>query len=155
MCIRDRKVIGTKRRPKQYNGVAELVLGPEATLSICEAADALVITLPHAQDTAKLVGPEELAALGEGWLVNVGRGSVIDDAALVRALTEGQLRGAGLDVFDTEPLPEDSPLWDLPNVVITPHMAWSSDRLPGRLARVFEKNLQAFRNNGDWHTLVV
>ena len=149
------RVIGTKRRPNQYRGVADQVLGPEETLSICEAADALVITLPHAEDTAKLVGPEELAALGEGWLINVGRGSVIDEAALVGALTEGLLRGAGLDVFDTEPLPEDSPLWALPNVVITPHMAWSSDRLPGRLAGVFDKNLHSFRDNGNQHTLVL
>jgi D-2-hydroxyacid dehydrogenase (NADP+) len=139
------QVIGTKRRPSEYDGVAKLVLGPESTLAICEAADALVVALPHTLDTVGLVGSEELAALGEGWLVNVGRGSAIDESALVRALTEGELRGAGLDVFDTEPLPKESPLWGLPNVVITPHMAWSSDRLPRRLARVFETNLRTSR----------
>jgi D-2-hydroxyacid dehydrogenase (NADP+) len=139
------QVIGTKRRPSRYEGVAELVLGPESTLAICEAADALVIALPHTRDTIGLVGPEELAALGEGWLVNVGRGSAIDESALVWALTEGVLRGAGLDVFDTEPLPKESLLWDLPNVVITPHMAWSSDQLPQRLAKVFEANLRSTR----------
>ena len=66
------------------------------------------------------------------------------------ALTEGELRGAGLDVTAEEPLPEASPLWDLPNVVLTPHMAWSSDRLPGRLARLIAVNARAHGGAAPW-----
>jgi phosphoglycerate dehydrogenase-like enzyme len=148
-------VIGSKSHPDQYVGVAERVFGPDDTLELCRAADALVVALPHAEDTVGLVGADELAALRGGWLVNVGRGSVVDEAALVDALRDGTLLGAGLDVFAVEPLPAGSPLWDLPNVVITPHSAWSSDRLPPRLANLFAENLDAYRARGQWRNLVV
>ena len=146
------RVIGTKRSPEAYQGVAERVVGPDETLQICAEADAVVITLPRSDVPA--IGRPELAALRDGWIVNVGRGSAIDESALVEALTDGTLRGAGLDVFSTEPLPTDSPLWDLPSVVITPHAAWSSDRLSPRLAAVFEANLAAFRGEAPWATRV-
>lgn len=149
------RVIGTKRHPETYGGVAEWVAGPNGTLDVCREADAVVIALPEADDTRRLVGRTELEALRDGWLVNVGRGSVVDEAALVEALQAGTLRGAGLDVFDVEPLPAESPLWELPTVVITPHAAWSSDRLPGRIAALFERNLAAYRGLGEWQTLVV
>ncbi len=149
------RVIGTKRHPETYEGVAEWVAGPDGTLKVCREADAVVIALPQADDTRRLVGRTELEALRDGWLVNVGRGSVLDQEALVEALQNGTLRGAGLDVFDVEPLPADSPLWELPTVVITPHAAWSSDRLPARIAALFARNLAAYRGSGDWQTLVV
>jgi len=149
------RVIGTKREPSGYTGVAERVAGPEGTLGICREADAVVVALPQSSGTAGLVGEEELAALEGGWLVNIGRGSAVDEAALDRALTAGTLRGAGLDVFATEPLPDDSPLWDHHNVVITPHMAWSTDRLGQRLVEVVVANLAAFRGDGPWATRVL
>ena len=149
------RVIGTKRRPESYDGVAERAFGPESTLEVCQAADAVVVALPQSDETTGLIGPTELEALRDGWLVNVGRGSVVDEDALVEALMNGTLRGAGLDVFDVEPLPAESPLWGIPTVVMTPHSAWSSDRLVGRLAALFEQNLQAYRGMGDWRTLVV
>jgi phosphoglycerate dehydrogenase-like enzyme len=149
------RVIGSKRRPDRYDGVAEWVVSPEGTLEVCREAHAVVVALPHAEDTVGLVGREELAALRGGWLVNVGRGSVVDEPALVEALQEGTLLGAGLDVFAVEPLPPDSPLWELSNVVITPHSAWSSDRLAARLGDLFAKNLDAYRGLGEWHNLVV
>ena len=86
--------------------------------------------------------------------MNVGRGSIVDEETLAAALSDGILAGAALDVFEVEPLPETSPLWDLPNVLITPHAAWSSDRLAGRIAEVFEENFRAFRGLGEWLTLV-
>jgi phosphoglycerate dehydrogenase-like enzyme len=149
------RVIGTKRLPADYEGVAERVLDPSGTRVVCREADAVVIALPRADDTLHLIGREELEELRDGWLVNVGRGSVVDEPALIDALRSGTLRGAGLDVFETEPLPPDSPLWDIPSVLITPHSAWSSDRLPARLVEVFEKNRRAFHGEGEWATLVV
>ncbi|GMQ85632.1 MAG: hypothetical protein BMS9Abin07_1199 [Acidimicrobiia bacterium] len=148
-------VIGTKRRTSTYEGVAVDVYPPDKTLEVCSRSDVLVIALPEDPSTLGLVGEAELAALAAGWLVNVGRGRVVDEAALVRALTEGQLRGAGLDVTETEPLPDDSPLWDLPNVIITPHMGWSSDRVAGRLAEITVANARALDQGAPWLNRVV
>ena len=149
------RVIGTKRDPSGYRGAAEWVAGPEGTLEICREADAVVVALPQSSGTAGLVGEEELAALEGGWLVNIGRGAAVDESALERAVAAGTLRGAGLDVFTTEPLPDGSPLWDHENVVITPHMAWSTDRLGPRLVEVVAANLAAFRGEGPWATRVL
>lgn len=136
-------VIGVKRTVEGYRGAASTVLGPEGLLEVCARADVLVVALPEVEATEGLIGRRELDALGEGWLVNVGRGSVVDEEALVAALVGGRLRGAGLDVAAVEPLPDDSALWDLDNVVVTPHMAWSSDRLAGRLADMIVENAAA------------
>ncbi len=149
------RVVGTKQHPDDYRGFAERVVGPAETLEVFREADAVVIALPASSETEKAVGSAELAALKGGWLVNIGRGSVLDEEALVEALRSGELRGAGLDVFATEPLPGDSPLWDLPNVVITPHSAWSTDRLPGRLVEVFAANRRAYHGEAEWLTKVV
>ena len=149
------KVIGTKRQASSYEGIAVEVYPPDKTLEVCFRADVLVIALPDDPSTVGRVGEAELAALGAGWLVNVGRGSVVDEAALVHALTEGRLRGAGLDVTATEPLPDDSPLWELPNVIVTPHMGWSSDRLAGRLAEIIVANARALGEGAPWVNRVV
>lgn len=144
------RVIGTKANPAGYDGVCVKALGPEHTLDVCEEADALVIAVPHDESTEGLIGARELESLGRGWLVNVGRGTAVDEAALATALGDGRLRGAGLDVFIDEPLPGGSPLWALPNVVITPHVAWSSDQLAERMARRIVHNLAAYRGRGSW-----
>ncbi|RPI22083.1 MAG: D-2-hydroxyacid dehydrogenase, partial [Actinobacteria bacterium] len=84
------------------------------------------------------------------------RGSVVDEQALIQALQSGSLLGAGLDVFEEEPLPSDSPLWDMPNVVITPHTAGATPRYGERLAHIFRRNLRAFRGEGvSWVNRVV
>ena len=149
------RVVGSKRHPDQYQGVAEWVVGPGGTLEVCRVADVVVVALPHDEGTRGLVGAEELEALSGGWLINVGRGSVVDEEALIAALVDGTLLGAGLDVFGEEPLPSSSPLWTLPNVVITPHAAWSSDRLAARLVDLFAENLAAFGGSGEWRNLIV
>jgi D-2-hydroxyacid dehydrogenase (NADP+) len=138
------ELIGFKRHPDQYSGVVPHVYGPSDLLEVCRRSDILVITMPGSKDTYHLIGAEELEALGEGWLVNVGRGSVVDEQALIDALSKGRLLGAGLDVFEQEPLPADSPLWDMPNVVITPHSAGNTPRYGERLAGIFRQNLRAF-----------
>lgn len=141
----DVELLGYKRRPAEYAGVVPRVFGPGELLEMCRLSDVLVITMPGSPETRHLIGEAELEALGHGYLINVGRGSVVDEQALIRALSAGRLRGAGLDVFETEPLPADSPLWDMPNVVVTPHSAGDTPRYGERLARIFRQNLQAFQ----------
>ena len=85
-------------------------------------ADAIVVAAPLTDETRGMFDADAFAAMRAGaWFVNVGRGEIVDEPALVAALVDGHLGGAGLDVFATEPLPADSPLWTLPNVIITPH----------------------------------
>ncbi len=149
------EVIGSKRTAAGYTGAADRVFGPGDVREVCRRSDVLVLALPHDPETAGLIGSAELDALGAGWLVNVGRGSVVNEAALLSALDHGELRGAGLDVTAVEPLPEDSPLWDHPSVVITPHIAWSTDRLAGRMADLIATNAAAFRGEAGWVNRVV
>jgi len=152
----DVELIGYKRNPDEYHGVVQRVYGPGSLLEVCTMADILIITMPGSKEATHLIGAEEIAALGAGWLVNVGRGSVVDEEALVEALTDGEILGAGLDVFEVEPLPADSPLWDMANVVITPHTAGGTPRYGERLANIFRHNLSAFQG-GDtpWLNRVV
>ncbi len=92
-----------------------------------------------------MIGAEELALLPRGAVfINIGRGRLVDEPALIEALRSGHLGGAGLDVFANEPLPEDSPLWTLPNVLISPHSGSTSDRENSRLTELFCDNLRRF-----------
>lgn len=152
----DVNLIGCKRDPSKYRGVVEKVYGPDRLLDLCRESDILVVTLPGSVETQHMIGQAQLEALGAGWLVNVGRGSVVDERALVAALVDGELLGAGLDVFEVEPLPNTSPLWDLENVVITPHSAGSTPRYGERLAKIFRHNLNVFAGgDGRWINRVV
>lgn len=150
----DATVIGIRRHAgtAQY---ADEVLGPEDILSACRRSDVLICALPETDETIGVVGSDQLEALGAGWLVNIGRGSSVDQDALATALTTGALRGAAIDVTATEPLPGDSPLWDIDNLVITPHMAWATNHLTPRLASLIEHNVQAFKGEVDWMNRIV
>jgi D-2-hydroxyacid dehydrogenase (NADP+) len=107
--------------------------------------DDLVLTAPLTPDTRGIIGAPELALLPPGaHVVNVGRGELIDEAALVAALRSGHLGGAALDVFVVEPLPEDSELWHLPNVIVTPHSAGTTPLSAARAADIFADNLLRF-----------
>lgn len=105
-------------------------------------ADAIVIVLPLTPDTAGLIDAAAIASIKPGAiLVNVGRGGVIDEEALTEALRSGRLAGAALDVFATEPLPAESPLWEMPNVLVTPHTAALSWQENDRIVALFCENL--------------
>ena len=107
--------------------------------------DDLVLTAPLTPDTRGISGADELAMLPQGaHVVNVGRGELIDEPALVAALQSGHLGGAALDVFVVEPLPDDSPLWGLPNVIVTPHSAGTTPLSAVRAADIFADNLLRF-----------
>ena len=107
--------------------------------------DFLVVTLPSTQETRGIVGEAELAAMKPGsWLVNVSRGSVVDEDALVAALRSGHLGGAALDAFREEPIAPDHPFWLMPNVIVSPHSSWRSWRLAERDVERFLRNLDDF-----------
>ncbi len=144
------QVTGVKRNPAGYRGGVTDVRGSGELLQVCEWADILVLCAPATPDKRWIIGADELERLGAGWIVNVGRGSLIDEAALVHALTAGRLRGAGLDVTAIEPLPDGSPLWDLPNVVVTAHNAGDSPGYGPRWGALFTQNLAAFHGSGEW-----
>ncbi|MBM3736461.1 MAG: D-2-hydroxyacid dehydrogenase [Acidobacteria bacterium] len=109
--------------------------------------DFVVLCQPSTPETLGSIGEPELRSLPpHAFLVNVGRGATVDDAALRRALSEGWIAGAGLDVFATEPLPPDSPWFDTPNVIATPHLAGASGRSQDRAAVLFCQNLQRYLN---------
>lgn len=143
-------IIGVKRHPDLYQGCLADVRGIDEMAAVCEWADILLLAAPAAPDRTCLVGQRELELLGAGWVVNVGRGSLIDEDALIRALRSGGLRGAGLDVTAIEPLPPESPLWNFPNVVISAHNAGDSPGYGGRWGAIFVQNLSAFAGTGDW-----
>jgi phosphoglycerate dehydrogenase-like enzyme len=150
----DVRVIGVTRSPKSYAGVVADVRPLAELASACAEASILMVALPLAAETRRVVSAEVLDALGQGWVTNVSRGPVIDESALIDRLRDGRLLGAGLDVTETEPLPADSPLWDLPNVVITPHMAGLTPRCGERLAELVRHNLRAYQGLGPWRNRI-
>lgn len=141
-------VLGVKRTAAGA-GAAELgcdeLVGPEGLAAVLRRSEFLVIATPHTSATERMLGAAELALLPPGAvLINIGRGSVLDEAALIAALREGRLGGAALDVFETEPLPAESPLWTMPNVLVSPHSASTSDRENARLTDLFCDNLRRY-----------
>jgi phosphoglycerate dehydrogenase-like enzyme len=133
-------ILGTSRRDVTVDGV-DKVVHPNQLVEVAGRVDAVISTLPGTDATAGLLGGDFFAALKPGaTVVNVGRGTVIDETALIDALHTGQVGFAALDVFATEPLPAESPLWSLPNVLISPHTAALSKHEDRRIAEVFCDN---------------
>jgi phosphoglycerate dehydrogenase-like enzyme len=133
-------ILGTSRREVTVDGVDEVV-HPNQLVEVAGRADAAISTLPGTHATAGLLGGDFFAALKPGaTVVNVGRGTVIEETALIDALHTGRVGFAALDVFATEPLPPESPLWSLPNVLISPHTAALSKHEDRRIAELFCDN---------------
>lgn len=141
------RVVATRRHPELGSGGVPNVevWGVDRLRELLRIADLVVIAAPLTDATARLIGPTELQEMpGHAWLINIARGRLVDEMALRRALAAGWIGGAVLDVFDEEPLPEDSPLYDTPNLVITPHTSWSSDRVLERSVDLFVANLERY-----------
>ncbi len=139
------RVVGTRRRPEPVEGV-ELLTGDDALDRLLAGSDYVVLTVPETGETAGLVDAEALARMrDDAVLVNVSRGGLVDDAALVAALEAGTLRGAALDAFNTEPLPEGHPLWTAPRILITPHTSAYTHRFWAREAELLLDNLRRYR----------
>jgi phosphoglycerate dehydrogenase-like enzyme len=119
--------------------------GPETLPELLGESDFIVLAAPLTPETEDMINDETLAMVKPGaWLINVARGRLVDDRALLRALREGPLGGAVLDTFRSEPLPPMSSFYDLPNVIVTPHTAWSSGRVLDRSVELFCDNLRRF-----------
>lgn len=117
----------------------------QALRSMLKECDFVVVTVPLSPETRHLIGAEELAVLKpSAYLVDASRGGVIEPSALINALKERRLAGAALDVFSEEPLPADSPLWKMPNVLITPHVAGITPHYDRRAMQLFAENLERY-----------
>ena len=153
------RVIATRRRPEAGTEVTDgagdepmlgslmldRVLPPDRLPELLAESDFVVLAAPLTADTRGLIGEHAIAALKPGaWVINVARGELIDERALARAVRDGRIGGAVLDTFREEPLPASSPLYDLPNVILTPHTSWSSTRVLERSVGLFCDNLRRY-----------
>ena len=143
------KVIGLKRRKAETvdRTLADDVWGDQDLDRLLTIADHRVVAVPLTPATRGLISRERLALMKNTAVVyNIARGPVIDESALVTALREKRIAGAGLDVFETEPLPETSPLWDMENVIVTPHSAGGMPDYRPRAFAIFIENLRRLRD---------
>lgn len=137
------RVMATRRSSTEGPGGVTVLAGDGALARLLPECDYLVVAVPQTESTRGLLGAAELALLPpHAVVVNVARGKVVDEAALADALAGGRLRGAGLDVFAHEPLPPESPLWTLSNVLVTPHVSGTSHGFWRREARLVVENLR-------------
>ncbi len=140
------RVWAMRRRPSgEPPDYVDRMFGPDGLHEMLAGSDYVVIAVPHTRETDGLIGAEELAAMKPGAvLINVSRGRVVDEDALIEALRARRIRGAGLDVFRDEPLPATSPLWELDNVCLTPHVAGVSPRFWERETPLILENVRRY-----------
>ena len=148
------RTIGMRRSARRTPHIDQLVT-PRRLPHLLKHSDFVVLACPLTKDTEGLIGERELRAMKPAaTLINVARGRVVDEAALIVALEQGWIAGACLDVFAIEPLPETSPLWDLPNVIVTPHNSGPSPLNMARAMAIFLDNLERFANGRKLRNLV-
>lgn len=139
------KVLAVRENPAKGSAGADAVYGPSQVDAVLPQADYVLLCTPVTPSTTGLMNRARLALLKrDAYLINVGRGPLVDEAALLEALRSRTIAGAALDVFDKEPLPPDSPFWSLDNVLITPHTAAVTDRLWERHYQLIGENLRRF-----------
>jgi phosphoglycerate dehydrogenase-like enzyme len=133
-----------RRDPQRPVDGAEMY-GPAQLHEVLGWADFVVVAVPLTEETRGLIGAAELRAMrADAFLINIARGEVVDEAALVECLRAGGLAGAALDVFSEEPLPADHPLWALPNAILTPHVSGYTPAYFDRMLAIFEDNLARY-----------
>jgi phosphoglycerate dehydrogenase-like enzyme len=149
------RTMGVRRNPTGSGTPLERCVTPEELLDILPEADIVSNSMPLTPDTHGMINREAFRAMKNTALFfNVGRGKTVDETALIEALQNDEIAGAGLDVFETEPLPPDSPLWEMRNVVITGHYAGSSESSSQRRVEVFTDNLRRFVAGGNLRNVV-
>ncbi len=140
----DVKIIGVKNRIEKVENFDE-IYGRDQLDRLLERSDFVITLVPLTDETRGMIGEDQFKRMKKtAWFINVARGPIVDEKALIKALEEGRIAGAGLDVFEQEPLPEDSPIWDLDNVILTPHIAGPTPHYMNRLLDLFIENLEAF-----------
>ena len=123
----------------------DVFYGPEDLVKVAQEIDYLVLVVPNTPQTEKIIGSKVLSAMKPtAFLINLGRGELVDDDALVDALSQGKIAGAGLDTYWQEPLPKDHPFWKLKNVIVSPHVAGMSDIYLEQALTIVEENLRRF-----------
>jgi phosphoglycerate dehydrogenase-like enzyme len=139
------RVRGIARTARPADRVFEAIAGPESLEEELAGADHVVNVLPITPATPGFFGASVFEAMKPGAIfVNIGRGATVDEPALIRALADGRIGGAALDVFEREPLPADSPLWRMPNVLVSPHRAGDHEGWERDVVSVFVDNLRRF-----------
>jgi len=141
------EIMALRRHPDDYPVPPEVskMFGPQSLREFIHPLDYLVVCLPHTSETHHLIDRDELVRLKtNSLLINISRGGVIDEQAMIKSLKDGEIGGAVLDVFEREPLPQDSPLWEMENVFITPHIAGSWPGILSSASRIFARNLRHY-----------
>jgi phosphoglycerate dehydrogenase-like enzyme len=139
------RVTGVRRNPEAGAKSADRVVGANQLRDVLPEADVVVVSAPHTRETRGIIGAPELAVMARhALLVNVSRGPLVDETALVDALRTGKIGAAALDVFNDEPLPADSPFWSMPNVLITPHTSGLRPDHWDAAITLFSDNLRRF-----------
>lgn len=139
------RVLGIRRDPSRTVPGIERMVGMEELDSVLPDADFVVLTIPLTEDTRCLFNRDRFSRMKpSAYLINIGRGGTVNEEDLIAALHTGQIAGAGLDVFATEPLPAKSPLWDMPNVIITAHYSGNTPFYDERAFDIFADNLERF-----------
>lgn len=140
------RAVATRAHPDRPKpDYVDQVWGPDGLGHLLTESDFVVNCTPETPRTRKMIGARELMMMKPtAYLINIGRGAVVDLAALTQALRDGIIAGAGLDVFEIEPLPADHPLWGMENAIITPHMASVTDIYPARRVELFLNNLSRY-----------
>ena len=153
----DMRVIGIRRDPAAGRGHADEVHGLADLKSLLPQADFVALTCPLTKETEGLIDAQALALMKpSASLVNVARGRCVDEAALIRALAEGRIAGAGIDVTHEEPLPASSPLWDMKHVLVTPHTAGETQRYEDTTLDYLIENLgRLWRGEEKLHNQIV
>ncbi len=141
------EVVATRRTAKQQTRAryVDQLLPPEQLHELLEKSDFVVLTLPLTFATSRLIGEQELSKMkSTAYLINISRGGIVDEDALIKTLEEKSIAGAGLDVFATEPLPLESRLWDLENVIISPHASGGMEDYMVQAVDIFIQNLKRY-----------
>lgn len=138
-------VVGSKRDVSIPVAGVDKLFASDALHDFLPLCDFVVLALPATAETVGLFGAAELSLMRrDAYLINIARGNVIAEAELIKTLKAGAIAGAMLDVFEREPLPQDSPLWDMPNVIATPHVAGSPTNYTERVFAIFGENIERF-----------
>lgn len=140
------RVLGLRRDRSRTSPHVDRMFGPDGLHELLKGSDWVVLAAPLTEETRGMMGEPEFRTMKEtAYLINIARGQIVQEDVMIRALQEGWISGAGLDVFAQEPLPTDSPLWDMRNVMITAHYAGATPRYADRVTGIFTENLRRYQ----------